>query len=125
MENIAHLVPMTQQGALYFLLSEAPGINPELAGWCDLVCFGRATGSGSGREGCEQPMTKKVIRNLDNGLFACENGLWIMNGRLAQDFPDGEAAMVVVEKWGIKNAELVSVDDQGCITSRNALRIST
>lgn len=69
-------------------------------------------------------MLKHAIRDLDTGLLVGHHGRWTRDGKLAQDFPDDESAMKAVEQYGVKNAELVAVNEQGHVTSGKPLRLS-
>lgn len=69
-------------------------------------------------------MSNDVIRNLDTGLFMLRNGEWTKDGRLAQGFPDEQSAIKAAKKWGIKNADLVSVDEHGEMNSGRPLWLS-
>ena len=69
-------------------------------------------------------MPRKKIRDLDSGLFLGRNGQWQKDAMSAQTFSDEESAMLAVERYGIMNADLVTVNDFGQVTTGQPLRIS-
>jgi hypothetical protein len=64
-----------------------------------------------------------AIRNLDTGLFFA-HGQWTHDPKLAQDFPDEESARKVVRKFSIKNADLVTISDEGRVLAGRPIRLS-
>lgn len=64
-----------------------------------------------------------VIRNLDTGRYFAF-GRWVHDPKLAENFEDRDRARLVAVQLGLKNADLVTVDEEGRAVSGYPLLIS-